>query len=66
MNELPLDVVLAADAATQISLFSSFSRKLAMGEASRLYPTQFATKKLTFICVWSQLFYFLAIYLSKS
>jgi hypothetical protein len=58
--------VLAADAATQISLFSSFSRKLAMGEAFQLYPTQFATKKLTFICVWGKLFYFLAIYLHKS
>lgn len=37
-----------------------------MGEASRLYPTQFATKNLTFICVCGDLFYFLAIYLHKS
>jgi hypothetical protein len=48
-----LGVVLAIDAATQISLSSSFSRKLLMGEASQLYLTQFAKKKLTFICIWS-------------
>ena len=66
MDARLLGVALAIDAATQFSLFSSFSRQLARGEASQLYLTQFAKKKLTFVCIWSQLFYFLAIYLYKS
>jgi hypothetical protein len=61
-----LGAVSANEATTQILLFSSFSRKLAMGELSQLYLTQFAKKKLTFICIQSRLFYFLAIYLYKS
>jgi hypothetical protein len=61
-----LGVVLAIDATTQVSLSSSFSRKLARGEPSQLYLTQFAKKKLTFICIGVALFYFLAIYLYKS
>jgi hypothetical protein len=66
VEDLWIGVVSAADATTQISFFSSFNRKLAMGEASQLYPTQFAKKKLTFICVWGKLFYFIAIYLYTS
>jgi hypothetical protein len=66
VSDLLIAVVLAADAATQISLFSSSNRKSMMGEAFQLYPTQFANKKLTFICIGGKLFYFLAIYLYKS
>jgi hypothetical protein len=66
LEDLWLGVASADDATTQFLLFSSFSRKLAMGEASQLYLTQFAKKKLTFICIQSRLFYFLAIYLYKS
>jgi hypothetical protein len=61
-----LGVGLAIDAATQISLFSSFTREVGMGEAFQRYPTQFAKKKLTFVCIGLELFYFLAIYLYKS
>jgi hypothetical protein len=61
-----LGVVLAIDATTQVSLSSSFSRKSPMSEAFQLYLTQFAKKKLTFICIGVALFYFLAIYLYKS
>jgi hypothetical protein len=66
MEDFMLGVVSATDATTQISLFSSFSRQLVMGEASQRYPTQFAKKNLTFICIQSRLFYFIAIYLYKS
>jgi hypothetical protein len=51
MSDRSLGVVSAVDATTQISFFSSFSRKSPMGGASQLYPTQFAKKKLTFICI---------------
>jgi hypothetical protein len=53
-----LGVVLAIDATTQVSLFSSFSRKSPMSEAFQLCLTQFAKKKLTFICIGGNLFYF--------